>query len=340
MKEEGNDGKQIASSTSRFAHIDELLTGQLWKDVRVIEMATCHRCGGEIVFRTVHGMKTTIHTSGECSGSRTSSHSFSSGPNEHPCGMRASYVNPNASCPVCGARVFFYESEYGGRVFFDRLGMPWPKHPCTDTSISIRRKHYGEIDTSSGWQPLLISIMSDLDDKIEIRGVYEGDDITIALDKPSQFSAKSPIYLKALGNDAYRLQIITSTADAIEPIAIREFDAFLMNTEEDTSDTLSEYARSTKAHGRMRRPPTVDSLDIPSGFVRCKICRKDVRDESAQSHAESEHGQQLMMTAHVTDARDSEVESVCRICRVRLPHRSMAVHLKRVHGIKEGQREN
>lgn len=45
-----------------------------------------------------------------------------------------SHVNPNAHCPVCGARVFFYQSPYGGRVYFDELGWPWPKHPCTDNS--------------------------------------------------------------------------------------------------------------------------------------------------------------------------------------------------------------
>jgi hypothetical protein len=41
---------------------------------------------------------------------------------------------PNAKCPVCRAEVFFYQNEYGSRVFFDRLGPPWPKHPCTDNS--------------------------------------------------------------------------------------------------------------------------------------------------------------------------------------------------------------
>jgi hypothetical protein len=41
---------------------------------------------------------------------------------------------PNASCPVCGASVFFYQNEYGSRVFFDALGFDWPKHPCTDNS--------------------------------------------------------------------------------------------------------------------------------------------------------------------------------------------------------------
>ena len=30
--------------------------------------------------------------------------------------------------------MFYYQSRYGGRVFFDDLGWPWPKHPCTDNS--------------------------------------------------------------------------------------------------------------------------------------------------------------------------------------------------------------
>lgn len=47
-----------------------------------------------------------------------------------------SFTNPNANCPVCGAHVFFYQSPAGGRVFFDDLGPPWPKHPCTDNSAS------------------------------------------------------------------------------------------------------------------------------------------------------------------------------------------------------------
>lgn len=42
------------------------------------------------------------------------------------------YTNPNARCPVCQADVFFYQSPDGGRVFFDELGPPWPRHPCTD----------------------------------------------------------------------------------------------------------------------------------------------------------------------------------------------------------------
>ncbi len=42
------------------------------------------------------------------------------------------FVNPNARCPVCSAAVFFYANQFGSRVYFDDLGPPWPKHPCTD----------------------------------------------------------------------------------------------------------------------------------------------------------------------------------------------------------------
>lgn len=40
---------------------------------------------------------------------------------------------PNANCPECNDPVFFYQNERGSRVFFDELGPPWPKHPCTDS---------------------------------------------------------------------------------------------------------------------------------------------------------------------------------------------------------------
>lgn len=34
---------------------------------------------------------------------------------------------PGLWCPC-----IFYQNEHGSRVFFDDLGPPWPKHPCTD----------------------------------------------------------------------------------------------------------------------------------------------------------------------------------------------------------------
>jgi hypothetical protein len=50
----------------------------------------------------------------------------------------ACFVNPNADCPVCGQPVFFYQNHSGSRVYFDELGPPWPKHPCTDQDTYTR----------------------------------------------------------------------------------------------------------------------------------------------------------------------------------------------------------
>lgn len=68
------------------------------------------------------------------------------------------FTCPNASCPVCGASVFFYQSPYGGRVYFDSLGPPWPKHPCTTheyiaSSGTSRQGDYLGWHRD-GWKPL------------------------------------------------------------------------------------------------------------------------------------------------------------------------------------------
>ena len=76
-----------------------------------------------------------------------------------------SFTIPNAACPVCGASVFFYQSPSGGRVFFDELGPPWPKHPCTDNgrppSRPIRLESAPKASPHrwqrDGWVPITIN---------------------------------------------------------------------------------------------------------------------------------------------------------------------------------------
>lgn len=108
-------------------------------------MAFCYHCGEEIEFINNGFGPIPIHPSGSCSG-RGGGYSGGRGYSsfrstidgevfEFPFTTYPSYVNPNATCPVCGASVYFYQSPYGGRVFFDELGPPWPKHPCTDNPI-------------------------------------------------------------------------------------------------------------------------------------------------------------------------------------------------------------
>lgn len=98
------------------------------------------------------------------------------------------YVNPNAHCPVCGESVFFYQSPEGGRVFFDSLGPPWPKHPCTDNGRPVQRRAMmtqanepsniseGVFQITDGWEPLLLEDISatNMPHVYRLLGLYQG----------------------------------------------------------------------------------------------------------------------------------------------------------------------
>ncbi len=121
-------------------------------------MATCYYCGEEIEFFHDGFHVIPVHPSGSCGGR---SSGYSGGGHyggftavrstedgqffQFPFVTYPSYVNPNARCPVCGASVYFYQSPYGGRVFFDELGPPWPKHPCTDNPVV--RHHFSSAES-------------------------------------------------------------------------------------------------------------------------------------------------------------------------------------------------
>jgi hypothetical protein len=45
-----------------------------------------------------------------------------------------------SACPHCGADVFFFRDENGGAAFFDKLGPPWPKHPCFEPDAFPERQ--------------------------------------------------------------------------------------------------------------------------------------------------------------------------------------------------------
>lgn len=72
------------------------------------------------------------------------------------------FVRPNASCPVCGAKVFFYANDRGSRVYFDHLGRPWPKHGCTDG-----RKGFGYWPPRGDHPPMSRRSKGEIDDIID-----------------------------------------------------------------------------------------------------------------------------------------------------------------------------
>ena len=103
-----------------------------------------------------------------------------------------SYTNPNAKCPRCSASVYFYQSPYGGKVFFDGMGPPWPKHPCTDSLYSsiasdehkatpnifsrlISQRSQPIVALESGWFHTFCSDIKTLDSDPTVTVFYIGD---------------------------------------------------------------------------------------------------------------------------------------------------------------------
>ncbi|WP_299021200.1 hypothetical protein [uncultured Photobacterium sp.] len=108
---------------------------------------------------------------------------------KHYCTFEA-FTIPNVRCPVCGQFVFYYEHPNGGRVYFEELGPPWLKHPCTSHEQPKKLKP-GERESLrelqkvprwklENWQPFKIqkvkkvSVGTGLPKGIEVT-VYSGD---------------------------------------------------------------------------------------------------------------------------------------------------------------------
>jgi hypothetical protein len=118
-----------------------------------------------------------------------------------------SYVNPNAHCPVCGAAVYFYRSPYDGRVFFDELGWPWPKHPCIDNGRDPMRVTRGSIASATpradpawraeGWHSLLASKVYSAGDRLQITGDLGEQFRELYLPTGEALDAQSPILVRA-----------------------------------------------------------------------------------------------------------------------------------------------
>lgn len=81
---------------------------------------------------------------------------------------RGSYTIPNARCSECSAPVFFYRSPHGGSVYFDELGIPWPKHPCLDSGRPPKRNKLTPLLSppskepecqKDGWFPIVFEIL-------------------------------------------------------------------------------------------------------------------------------------------------------------------------------------
>lgn len=128
------------------------------------------------------------------------------------------YVNPNAHCPICGDSVFFYQAPEGGRVFFDSLGPPWPKHPCTDNGRPVQRKlvetqvkqaTYTSAEVfqiKDGWEPFLLEDISStsVPDVYRLLGLYQGQRREI-FTLHAGLQTRAPYFIRALDDGSFQV---------------------------------------------------------------------------------------------------------------------------------------
>ena len=142
-------------------------------------------------------------------------------------GARHSYTVPIA-CPICGDAVFLYQSEHGGRAFFDELGPPWPKHPCTDRARAVQPAASVATDQSlpsrryswqeAGWLPVTdVIVESAGSDRALLRGRLNSQLLTIYIPittvvagtDPVAEIANSPIHARRTVDGAFELAFLT-----------------------------------------------------------------------------------------------------------------------------------
>lgn len=116
-----------------------------------------------------------------------------------------SHVNPNARCPKCQQKVFFYRSPEGGAVYFDRLGPPWPKHPCMDSN----GEEVQDKTTKVGWWPFLCDEMIPLP-KNEGVGIWDAQERGMFIKCAyRRMSRNTPIWMRSLPGQPGRYEVST-----------------------------------------------------------------------------------------------------------------------------------
>lgn len=179
----------------------------------------------------------------------------------------ATFTNPYASCPVCGATVFFYRSPHGGSVFFDSLGPPWPKHPCTDNAraaaptSSVKSSKAPEALRKSttypwqeaGWQPFLLAFVFDYNPQLlRLSGTVEGSDMELYvakaalrhIAKPREFVEGSLIQSRKTSHGDIELSLL---GPDLRPIALMGYTSSIAAANARTESRQSRFS------GRLQR---------------------------------------------------------------------------------------
>ncbi len=119
----------------------------------------------------------------------------------------SSSTQPNYQCKCCGAKVYFFQSSSGGKVLFDALGQPWPKHDCLGITY-LRKKEKLNI-SSNEW--INVSGLCATPSWKENQSMFSGVVTSPASDKQNclelEVMIDDPVLFKDIYIDAKSIQV-------------------------------------------------------------------------------------------------------------------------------------
>ncbi|MDT4820261.1 hypothetical protein FQZ97_533990 [compost metagenome] len=201
--------------------------------------------------------------------------------------LSGGFTNPNAKCPVCGASVYFYESPYGGMVYFDELGPPWPKHPCTSRASERTPRRAIRKWSEVGWKPL--------------------KEVTISL-RPGAvgvYSISGSSQSKKISLCFRSDQVVMVDIVRYRPVGDGIFELSILDYESTKSQWVVWNGIATVDPGRLSEPLTCSVIQAipeptlkkvskapveqePNTFV-CALCSRKVREDRLVKHMKKVH---------------------------------------------------
>jgi hypothetical protein len=187
--------------------------------------------------------------------------------------------------------VFFYQSPYGGRVFFDELGPPWPKHPCTDnTSIpSQARTNFHSHSTSNpnriyqwlvdGWKPFFITSARPIDKEIlEIHGLFDDREVCLYIRKiiehtesGNPVSAQSIAHIRPFSNERFEVSIVTNFGK------VETIFAFKMASDARVSQPKPHKPKGSTRYNTQSQKARVRTANTPSSTRKQQKLKQEQR---------------------------------------------------------------
>lgn len=182
----------------------------------------------------------------ELSGVRLTDHRFNS---------IESFTNPNAQCPACGDAVFFYQSPHGGKVFFDELGPPWEKHPCTDgqnenhRTISTNGEQLRETYKwqAEGWTPVLNAELDQIGVNLwRVSSPFEPRNHFIYTPESDSIFDPDFVHMRPAEPGKQKISLFSADYGPLELACYESTDAAIQSQSQERDGTLSEKCMPLK----------------------------------------------------------------------------------------------